>query len=206
MSRRWRGWSAGRGQPERGAEDERDEPSRHSGHDGLRWLGKVRSYDATRTSPSDSGEVPRWSASQVAVTLTHSGSLRLRGAPGGDRNGESVSTSRRSVGDERRRLGRGFLAGPEDETREADGQAQVDHLPGIVGRSGIRVDDRGGSLPERRDPRRAADPGGTELGEQGVLGVAPAIRRSAMEDGRLARFEGEPQVPAQVRPAGPGSG
>ena len=42
--------------------------------------------------------VPRRSASQAAVTRTHSGSFRRRGAPGGDRYGESVSTSSRSAG------------------------------------------------------------------------------------------------------------
>ena len=63
--------------------------------------------------------VPRVSASHAAVTRTHSGSLRERGAPGGERNGESVSTSRRSAGAERGDLGRRLLAAPEDEPGEA---------------------------------------------------------------------------------------
>ena len=41
---------------------------------------------------------PRCSATHAPVTRTHSGWLRERGAPGGARNGESVSISRRSAG------------------------------------------------------------------------------------------------------------
>ena len=41
---------------------------------------------------------PWRSASQAAVMRTHSGALRRRGAPGGARNGESVSTRTRSCG------------------------------------------------------------------------------------------------------------
>ena len=44
------------------------------------------------------GDAARRSAAQAAVMRTHSGSFRPRGAPGGDRNGASVSTSRRSAG------------------------------------------------------------------------------------------------------------
>ena len=44
------------------------------------------------------GRSPRRSAIQAAVIRTHSGSLRPRGAPGGERYGESVSTRIRSAG------------------------------------------------------------------------------------------------------------
>ena len=54
-----------------------------------------------RVSPNASGSAPRCCASHVAVTLTQRGSLRRLGAPGGDRYGESVSTSSRSTGTSR---------------------------------------------------------------------------------------------------------
>src|SRR5829696_3373582 len=60
--------------------------------------GKVASYAATRASPSRSEDTPSRSRTQPAMIATADGSLRPRGPPGGVRNGESVSTSRRSAG------------------------------------------------------------------------------------------------------------
>ncbi len=148
--------------------------------------------------PSASSETPRRSATHAAVTRTHSGSLRERGAPGGDRNGESVSTSRRSVGHERSDLGRGLLAAPEDEAREADREAEVDDRPSVVERPGVRVDDRRRAVPERRGPARVPHPGRAQLVEQRVLGVAPPLGRAAVEDRRLAGLEREREVAPQV--------
>src|SRR6187397_782554 len=93
---------------------------------------------------------------------------------------------------------RHLLAAPKDKAGEADGQAEVDHLTGIVERTGVRVDDRGRTLPEGARPGRTADACGAELCDERVLGVAPAVGRSAMEDRRLAGLERESQVASEV--------
>ncbi len=142
--------------------------------------------------------MPRHSASHAPVTRTHSGSLRERGAPGGERNGESVSIEQAVRGDERRHLGRALLAPSEHEAGEADGQTEVDDRATVVGRTRVRVDDGGRPVAERLGPAGLPHPGAAKLLEQGVLGVALPIGRAAVEDRGLAGREREGEVPAQV--------
>ena len=172
----------------------------------LRRVGKTRSYAATSSGPSWSAGTCRWSASHAPVTRTHSGSFRDRGAPGGARKGESVSISTRSAGTSAATSADASSPAPKDEPREADGEPEVDDLPAVVERAGVRVDHRRRPLPERGAPAGVADARRAELRDEGVLRVAPAVGRAAMEDRRLAGLEREGKVPAQVDGAGPRSG
>ena len=139
------------------------------------------------------GSSPRSSATQAAVTRTHSGSLRPRGAPGGERNGESVSTRSRSAGYEADDVGGRLLARPERQARDADRRAELEHRLGVVERAAERVDD---------DRAAASPPNARSSREERVLGVALARPRPAVEDRRLAGLGGEREVPAEVRELG----
>ena len=185
-------------QREHGDRGDEERAAGRVGQEVLRELGKVRSYAATRSGPSASRVVPRFSAAHSPVTRTHSGWLRERGAPGGDRNGESVSISSRSAGTAATASADASSPLPEDEPREADGQAEIDDLVGVVERPRVRVDDGGWALPERRCPGWPADTRRAQLRDERVLRVAPAVSRAAMEDGGLAGLERERQVPPQV--------
>ena len=56
----------------------------------------------------------------------------------------------------------------------------------------------GGRSPKAAGPFGAADTGASELGEEGVLGVALPDRGAAVEDRGLAGLDGECQVASQV--------
>ena len=148
--------------------------------------------------PNASSETERRSATHAAVTRTHSGSLRERGAPGGDRNGESVSTRTRSSGT--RAATSPEASSPRRNTRPENeiARPEVDHRPTVVHRPRIRVDDGRRAVAERRGPPAVPHPGRPQLGEECVLRVASALGRAAVEDGRLAGLEREREVAPQV--------
>ena len=97
--------------------------------------------------PRSSSEMPRRSAIHAAVTRTHSGSLRERGAPGGARNGESVSTSSRSSGT--RAATSADASSPRRNTspEKLTASPEVDHGPAVVERAGIEWMMAGGRSP-----------------------------------------------------------
>ena len=148
---------------------------------------------------------PRRSATQPAVTRTHSGSFRQRGAPGGERNGESVSTSRRSAGTSAATSADASSPRRKTSPEKLIASAELEHRLGVVDRPGEGVDDGRRPVAERA-AQSAADTGRAQLLEQRVLGVAPARRRAAVEDRRLAGLERRARGCGGGSPAGPGSG
>ena len=110
-----------------------------AGDDGKAWQGGCRGWSGGSGESSQARDPDRRSdrtrrpacrrgrrrvvraarRATLAVTRTHSGSLRERGAPGGARNGESVSTRTRSSGTSARDLGRGLLAGDGRRARRS---------------------------------------------------------------------------------------
>ena len=90
------------------------------------------------------------------MTRTHSGSLRRRGAPGGERNGESVSTRRRSGGRQAGDLRGRLLPGRNDEAGEADRRAELEHRLGVVDRAAERVDQDRAAASRRTPGARAS--------------------------------------------------
>ena len=134
-----------------------------------------------------------------AVIRTHSGSFRDRGAPGGARNGESVSISRRSSGTIAATSADASSPRRKTSPEKLIARPEIDDRPSVVERPGIRVDDGRRSVPEGRGPRRAADAGLHELRHERVLRVASTLGRAAVQDGGLAGRECEREVPAQVR-------
>ena len=139
--------------------------------------GPVMSTSATGTSGRrrhevDAPELLAWSRRAPrpmrAVMPTHSGSFRAFGAPGGERNGESVSTSRRSAGTSGTTSAVDSSPRAEGEAGDRDGQAEVEHPAGVVDRARRTNGSRPAAGPARtrRADACAAEPGRAKLVER----------------------------------------
>ena len=130
-----------------------------------------------------------------------------RGAPGGERNGASVSTSSRSVGTRRTTSALASSPGRKTSPLKLTASPRARTASRVVQRSRIRVDDRrpagppkaSQSMPARRELRRGGRPGRRARRPSSGSGRSPACRSPRARARLRRRFASWASIGRDIR-------